>query len=231
MSTARLVSTLLTAGMAVATVQASADQTPYVIVVNPGNMQTLLTKEELSDLLLKRKAQWNDGTPVEPVDLPPSSRLRQSLSEEVHGRSAENIASFWKQQIFSGKGVPPVEVADEAAVVSYVREHAGGIGYVSPSTSLQGVKAIGVILPPVRISYVPPVYPPLAQRMRYQGAVVLRLTVSPQGDVTNVEVVEGQPHGLTNEAVRAAKQWRFRPASRGGEAIEATVDVTVQFNL
>jgi hypothetical protein len=45
------------------------------------------------------------------------------------------IAEFWRQQIFSGRNVPPVEKASDSEVLEFVRSNPGAIGYVSSSTS------------------------------------------------------------------------------------------------
>ena len=50
--------------------------------------------------------------------------------------SVQMIAEFWRQQIFSGRNVPPVEKASDAEVLDFVRGNPGAIGYVSASTSL-----------------------------------------------------------------------------------------------
>jgi TonB family protein len=63
------------------------------------------------------------------------------------------------------------------------------------------------------------------------GVVRLRLTVGTQGRVTNVEVLDGLPYGLTEEAVRVARQSHFMPASKDGEPVVATRDMDYVFSL
>jgi hypothetical protein len=55
------------------------------------------------------------------------------------------IASYWQQQIFAGKDVPPPEQATEADVLAFVRDNAGAVGYVAAGTALgAGVRAVTV---------------------------------------------------------------------------------------
>ena len=52
------------------------------------------------------------------------------------------MRSYWQQRIFSGQGLPPPELADDDAVVSYVLSHPGAIGYVAAGTALNGATAV-----------------------------------------------------------------------------------------
>ncbi len=55
------------------------------------------------------------------------------------------MESFWQQQIFSGKDVPPEKKKSDAEVIEFVSANPGAIGYVSVSASLgDGVKAVSV---------------------------------------------------------------------------------------
>jgi hypothetical protein len=62
----------------------------------------------------------------------------------VLGRSVGAVETFWQQQIFSGKEVPPPVKASDDDVIAFVKANAGAIGYVSASTSTAGVKVIDV---------------------------------------------------------------------------------------
>ncbi|MEM8960747.1 MAG: hypothetical protein AAGD38_04650 [Acidobacteriota bacterium] len=112
-------------------------QQGYVVIVNGANSVDSLTKEDISRYLLKKKMRWDDGTPVEPVDLDPSSPVREALTRDVHGRSVSSIKNYWQRQIFSGSNTPPAELS-ESEVVAYVRSNPGAIGYVSASANLSG---------------------------------------------------------------------------------------------
>lgn len=63
-----------------------------------------------------------------------------------------------------------------------------------------------------------------------QGRVVLRLLVLPRGTVDHVNVVVSSGFDvLDRAAVTAASIWRFTPATRDGEPIEAWVLIPVRF--
>ena len=77
------------------------------------------------------------------------------------------------------------------------------------------------------------VYPPAAKTEGIEGYVVIRYDVTAQGAVANPEVVEAEPEGVFEEAALASiAQWRFRPATVGGEAVETSgVVSTLRFRL
>jgi ABC-type phosphate transport system substrate-binding protein len=55
------------------------------------------------------------------------------------------VKSYWQQQIFSGRDVPPPEKQTENDVVAFVRSNPGAIGYVSKGVDIgRGVKALSV---------------------------------------------------------------------------------------
>jgi len=78
----------------------------------------------------------------------------------------------------------------------------------------------------------PPVqYTSEARQLRIQGDVVLRVTFTAAGQVVINGVLRGLGHGLDEEARRVAQQIRFHPATKGGQAVDATTTITITFQL
>jgi TonB family protein len=90
----------------------------------------------------------------------------------------------------------------------------------------------GVTLPVV-VREVKPQYTAEAMRAKVQGTVWLQCVVLPDGTVGPVQVVRSldQSFGLDQEAVKAAKQWRFRPGTRFGEPVAVQVTIELTFTL
>ena len=77
-----------------------------------------------------------------------------------------------------------------------------------------------------------PSYPPLSRRFGEQGEVMLRVLVSPAGEALQVELLASSGHRRLDEAARKmVAKWRFIPAQRGQEKIQAWVRVPVVFQL
>jgi TonB family protein len=90
----------------------------------------------------------------------------------------------------------------------------------------------GVTLPVVTRE-VKPQYTAEAMRAKVQGTVLLECVVLPDGSVGPVEVVKSldSSFGLDQEAMKAAKQWRFRPGTRFGEPVAVLVTIELTFTL
>lgn len=87
------------------------------------------------------------------------------------------------------------------------------------------------VIAPKAIEKVQPVYTVAAKEAKQQGRVVLRMVINEHGAIEDVEVVEGQPYGLTEQAVAAARQWKFEPALHQGTPVPVFYLVTVNFRL
>lgn len=90
----------------------------------------------------------------------------------------------------------------------------------------------GVQLPRV-IKEVKPAYTAEAMRAKVQGTVLLECVVLPDGTVGNVQIAKSldSSFGLDQEAIKAAKQWRFQPGTRMGEPVAVLVTIELTFTL
>lgn len=89
------------------------------------------------------------------------------------------------------------------------------------------------VLSPIPIFEKKPQYTAEAMRAKVQGTVWLECIVMPDGTVGNVEIVRSldSSFGLDQEAVKAARQWRFRPGTRLGEPVPVRVTIELTFTL
>lgn len=76
----------------------------------------------------------------------------------------------------------------------------------------------------------PPSYPEKALKAGLQGAVVLQAWIAKDGSVSDLKLVDGS-FLLGQAAVKAVKQWRYKPYLRNGVAVEAETYVTLNFKL
>ena len=76
-------------------------------------------------------------------------------------------------------------------------------------------------------------YPPLARRQRISGVVILRALINESGTVQEVQVLRGiKPDlGLDAAATTAVREWRFRPATKGGVPVKVWKTITIPFQL
>ncbi|SMO40140.1 substrate-binding domain-containing protein [Gracilimonas mengyeensis] len=116
----------------------------FQVIVNEANATESLSKQEVSDIFLKEKTKWADGTDITPIDLKAQSATRVAFSVEVHGRSVGAIRSHWQQAAFSGAGTAPLERSSDADVIEFVKANPGAVGYISDGTAADGVKVLNV---------------------------------------------------------------------------------------
>jgi len=84
----------------------------------------------------------------------------------------------------------------------------------------------------IPLNQVLPVYPDSARRRGIEGYVKLAFTITADGKVENVRVIEASPENVFNrEARRAAVRWRFAPRREGGQLVEREAVKTLQFRL
>jgi ABC-type phosphate transport system substrate-binding protein len=108
----------------------------FVVVVNEANPVTHLPRAEVSRLFLKRAGAWPDGTPVTPFDLSATSPVRKAFTLAVHQKPLEVIRTYWDQEIYAGRSMPPKVHSTEQSVLHAVRGEKGSIGYVSAGSDL-----------------------------------------------------------------------------------------------
>ncbi len=125
-------------------IASAASAANFKIVVNNGVQIESMPKKAMSDLFMKRTTKWSNGVAVVPVDQAESATVRDDFSRAVHGKATAAVKSYWNQQIFSGREVPPVEKPSDADVVKFVRSTAGAVGYVSEGTPTDGVRVVQV---------------------------------------------------------------------------------------
>ncbi len=83
-----------------------------------------------------------------------------------------------------------------------------------------------------RTNYVAPNYPRSAQRRNTSGWVDVGFTVSREGSVHSIEIIESTPGSVFDDsATKAISQWRFEPVVENGVTVERRVAVRMMFNL
>jgi len=80
------------------------------------------------------------------------------------------------------------------------------------------------------IKRVNPEYPEKARKKRIQGTVVLRAVISKEGDIIDLSAVSGDPL-LTKSALKAVKQWKYKPYFFQGKPVDVDTEIRVNFTL
>lgn len=113
----------------------------------------------------------------------------------------------------------------------------GGIGanpnadrHDSPSSYQSDVPRT-VDTKPQIISKVKPGYTDEARQEKIQGVVTLKVLVDETGTPTRITVVRGLPAGLSERAIEAARQTKFKPAMKDGKPVKFWILLDINFNI
>jgi protein TonB len=84
---------------------------------------------------------------------------------------------------------------------------------------------------PILIKEVKPYYPREAKAAKIQGTVLMTTVIREDGTVGDTIVTRSldTKYGLDAEAVKAAKQWTFKPGTKGGKPVPVQVTIEMAF--
>ena len=124
----------------------SASSSPhrFKIIVNPENRVDAVSREFLRNAYLKKATTWGPGGTIRPVDLTSKLPVRDQFTHDVIKKTPAQLKTYWNQQIFSGKGVPPPEADSVQAVISYVLANPGAVGYLPVDVDPGKAKVVGI---------------------------------------------------------------------------------------
>ena len=111
-----------------------------VVITNKSVSETTLTKDELINIYLGKKSSWNNGKRIWFAVL--KGNTHAAFLKDYIGKSESQFNTFWKKQVFTGKGKPPKQFDSDRAMVEFVAQTTGAVGYVSAGTDVSKVKAI-----------------------------------------------------------------------------------------
>jgi ABC-type phosphate transport system substrate-binding protein len=112
-----------------------------VVIVNPANGNALDAKT-VQRIFLGKEKKFADGSETIAVNQLADSQVRQDFDQNQLGRSTSQVSAYWSKLVFTGKGIPPKEVANDAEVIALVSENPNVIGYVSAASVTDAVKVV-----------------------------------------------------------------------------------------
>jgi len=76
-----------------------------------------------------------------------------------------------------------------------------------------------------------PEYSEEARKAKYQGTVVVKCVVGPDGRVRDIQLPRTLGMGLDEKVIEKVKTWKFEPAKKDGQAVAVMIAVEVNFHL
>ncbi|HEY0891595.1 MAG TPA: phosphate ABC transporter substrate-binding protein [Cellvibrio sp.] len=132
----RLLAATLTLGMA------SFAWAEVAVIVHPSASFDSLTEDDVARLFLGKSKSFPAGAQAVPVNQNEGSAARDKFNEAVCKKNASQYKAYWSQLVFTGKGTPPKDAGDDAAVKALIAANPNMIGYVDAGAVDATVKVV-----------------------------------------------------------------------------------------
>lgn len=113
-----------------------------VVIVSAKNPVGALRPEQVADIFLGQLANFPGGAEAVALDQRIGSAERDEFYSKVASKTRPLVKAYWTKMIFTGRGQPPKEVADSAAIRKMVADNPSLIGYIDKSALDPSVKAV-----------------------------------------------------------------------------------------
>jgi ABC-type phosphate transport system substrate-binding protein len=116
-----------------------------LIIANPSvDVPVPLPLNQIAAIYLLRITTWPDGSHIVPINREASSATRADFTDRVLGESNADLTVYWNEMHFTGK-FPPVVQESQQAVIAFIRNVPGSIGYIHGATAPAAVKIVAYV--------------------------------------------------------------------------------------
>lgn len=116
-----------------------------LIIANPGvAVATPMPLTEIAAIYLLRVTNWPDGSHIVPVNREVGSEARREFTAHVLQQDNAELAVYWNEMHFVGKLPPPVQESQQA-MIAFIRNVPGSLGYISGVTPPPDVKVLAYV--------------------------------------------------------------------------------------
>ena len=116
-----------------------------VVIVSARSPVTALRPEQVADIFLGQIGSFPGGSEAVALDQRIGSPERDEFYAKVASKTPPLVKAYWTKMIFTGRGQPPKEIADSAAVRRMVADNPALIGYIDRNALDPSVKAVMVV--------------------------------------------------------------------------------------
>jgi ABC-type phosphate transport system substrate-binding protein len=116
-----------------------------VVIVSARNPLPALSGDQVAAIFLGQAGRFPDGAEAVALDQRLGSQERQQFYAQVTGKTPALHKAHWSKMVFTGRGQPPRELADAAAVRRMVADNPSMIGYIDRSALDASVRPVLVL--------------------------------------------------------------------------------------
>lgn len=184
------------------------------VEVMPQQMIKVTMIAASADTVSKKKSETLSQVAVQPKKAAQSIKPPVLLKKSEHG--------MYKHTTKTVASTPPKE-----QVLAMLNPSAG-----SESNTQKAVQLTTPLFDATYLNNPAPEYPAQAKRRGIEGSVVLGVVVGKEGTAKSVIITESSGFVmLDNSAKNTVALWKFVPAKRGNETVEARVMIPIDFRL
>lgn len=129
---------------------ACPDET-IAVVTGPASPTIAFDRSTLQDIFLKRIRVDDAHAALVPLNLSPTDPLRLAFSLSLLGERPEALQRYWTERYFHGIS-PPYSVRSQEAMLRFVTETPGAIGYVVSCRVDSRVKVVAKLAVPAELA-------------------------------------------------------------------------------
>lgn len=135
---------LVSAGMLFSGVVNQAIAETLAVIVPRNHNLRQIDASELSLIFLRKKLYWADGKHIQAVNYAANNPLRRQFSLSILRSTPETQTDYWNGLYFHGIS-PPHVIDSQEAMLRFVADTAGAIGYIDACKLDNRVKALAWI--------------------------------------------------------------------------------------
>jgi len=113
-----------------------------VVIVGSDSGLNEISAKEAKSIFLGKSKKLPDGKAATPVEQPTESTNREAFNKKILKKNEQKLKAYWSKKVFSGKGKPPKQLNDDAAVKIFVNKTDGAIGYIDSKNIDSSVKTV-----------------------------------------------------------------------------------------
>jgi TonB family protein len=202
-------------------------------------MDTPLEDKDASKPWALEEARWRERCHARALEMAQTDYFAAKTATDLDGRGAFEAApgAYWLSSLddeaLGGELHLRWDVAVEVRAGGVTRlelSNLNAVGRGGGSGSGHFRAGSKGISQPVCVYCPAPPFTDKARSARYQGTVLLEITILPDGTTTDVRVSRGLGMGLDESAVEQVRHWRFQPVIGPGDR-PVTVDLAVEVNF
>jgi hypothetical protein len=101
-----------------------------VAVVSSTSPITTLTRSQVTDIFLGKRARFPDGSLAVPIDLTEGTAAHDEFYSRIADMSPAQVKAFWSKLIFTGRGQPPISATTSVEAKKMLLANPNAISYM-----------------------------------------------------------------------------------------------------